>query len=35
MKQVILTILIHMNLITLIFKSNLNIALKEVGFLLP
>lgn len=35
MKQVILTIVIHMNLITLIFKSNLNIALREVGVLLP
>lgn len=35
MKQVILTIVICMNLITLIFKSNLNISLREVGFLLP
>lgn len=34
MKQVILTVVIHMNLITSIFKSNLNIALREVGFLL-
>lgn len=35
MKQVILTIVIHVNLIKPIFKSNLNIALREVGFLLP